>query len=97
MQCDLECMIAYAKDRVIDDLTELLDHLLHYPYKDEVLKSKLLRLTRLLSMPDNEPETLAALSISYWNGNKDTIWENCQKPEKGFVGFHLEDGQAREL
>ena len=89
----LQKMISFAKDRVRDDLFDLcangeqdsnnrdMEHTIHI----------------LLSMPDNLPETLAALSISYWNGVDDTFWEWNETPPPGtFIGFNINSGKWKE-
>lgn len=80
-------MIAHAKDRLIDDLREWLKE--HDEYFASILpadRAQLQRMITLLSLPDEDPATLAALSFSYWNGAHDSFWETHVMP-KGFLGF----------
>lgn len=68
-------------------MTEFLDeHGDNYAAWDDKTRSMLQTLCRLLAMPDYDPTTLAALSVSYWNGKNDTFFETARLPE-GFVGF----------
>ena len=95
---EIRDMISHAKDRLMDDLRDLLkEHTEHYSKIPDADRRTLETMCRLLALPDDAEETLAALSISYWNGRRDTLWERADMPGPGeFVGFCRDQGCSTE-
>ena len=91
----LKDMIAWAKDRLVDDIRDFMTNyprvcFVNNPETEEEVALR--RMCALLALPDDAEETLAALSVSYWNGCEDTYWEHAMLPSSGFVGFNRKDG-----
>lgn len=74
-----ECVV-YAKDRVIDELENLLYKFTLDDEKESRRKlgEKILQLATLISLPDNKYETLESLQKSnFWLGENDPYLEEC--------------------
>lgn len=72
---NLQDCIAHAKSRCMDDMRAMLDD----HNSDEWSKTdweSFKTLCAMIAMPDNKFETLAALSVNYFNGHMDTLFED---------------------
>lgn len=75
----LNDLISISKDRLWDDLRGFLDDNCDtggFGVLNPSQREQLRGMFTLLAMPDDQPETLAALSVNYFNGVDDHLFED---------------------